>query len=202
MDEGYIKFHAEHIPAPPLPENLCRPVISVRQKLFEMGLIGAYPDGIGFGNVSRRLEGEQFLITASATGNLPRISPTHLSKVLEVVPERNYLKCTGPRIASSESMSHAAVYRQSPRTNGVIHVHHFEWWEKLLYKVPTTPPHIAYGTPEMARAIADLFDQTEVARIRLFALAGHREGIFAFGPTLEAAFRTLQAHYTAAGFGQ
>ena len=82
-----------------------------RDKLYELGLIGCYPNGIGYGNISCRInEQHQFFISGSGTGALKVLSPKHFSKVSKVILAQNSLYCEGPIIASSESMSHFAFY--------------------------------------------------------------------------------------------
>lgn len=187
-DEGYIKFQADWVKANPLHWEALLALDRCRDILYKSGLIGAYPDGIGFGNVScRRGDGDQFIITGSATGNLPRLDPSHYTLVTSVDIDRNTLQCNGPILASSESMSHAVIYRECPEVQGVIHIHHLELWEKLLHRVPTTEASATYGSPEMAYSIIDLLRTTDLEESRLFVMEGHREGIFAFGHSLEEA---------------
>lgn len=187
-DEGYIKYQAEWTKTAPLPWKELLELDGCRDVLYQSGLIGAYPDGIGFGNVScRRGNGDQFIITGSATGNLSRLDPSHYTLVTSVDIDRNTLQCRGPILASSESMSHAVIYRECPEVQGVIHVHHLDLWEKLLRRVPTTDASATYGSPEMAYSIIDLLQNTNLRESQLFVMEGHREGIFAFGNSLEAA---------------
>lgn len=192
MDEGYIKFNAvwKKMP-PPAPEELAD-LPSWRDVAHRKGLIGAYPNGIGYGNISRRLgEGGTFVITGSATGHLPALLPDHFTKVTGFDPEANKVYCEGPIVASSESMSHAAVYRACPPVNGVIHAHHAALWAYLLDKVPSTGQAATYGSPAMALAILGLFETTDVAEQKIFVMEGHPEGIFTFGENLQEALRVL-----------
>ena len=68
MDEGYVKYVAERrdgiVPHSAQLDELNQ----ARTALFDLGLIGVYPDGVGYGNLSFRNSGNQFVITASATG--------------------------------------------------------------------------------------------------------------------------------------
>ena len=154
----------------------------IRQKFYDQNLIGAYDDGTGFGNVSQRLSGDRFIITGSETGGIPNLNTSHFAIVLDFDIENNTVVCEGLTKASSESMSHAAIYRQCPEVNFVVHIHSPALWKKWLYKVPTTDKSIAYGTPEMAFAIQKLLeDEGLCTRDRLFVTAGHEEGIFIFG---------------------
>lgn len=163
-----------------------------RERLYGLGLLGAYPNGIGFGNISQRENAEgQFIISGSTTGNFAVLGPEHYTLVTGVELEQNLLHCAGPIIASSESMSHAAVYQECPWVNAVFHVHHQQLWENLLHKVPTTAAGVTYGTPEMAYSIARLLRETDLPQRRIFVMEGHPEGIFSFGKTLDEAGEVL-----------
>jgi len=152
-----------------------------------MKLIGAYENGIGFGNISQRHQKNQFFISGSATGNFPQLNETHYSLVTDFNIEQNWVKCQGPIIASSESMSHAVIYQECPEVNVVIHVHHLSWWKKLLHTIPTTSVQAAYGTPEMAYEIIRLFKESEISKKGILAMAGHEEGLFGFGKNFSEA---------------
>lgn len=192
MDEGYIKFQADWTRTSPLSDPRLADLQIWRDRLYDLGLIGAYPDGIGFGNISCRYDDEgRFLISGSATGNLPRLTAGHYALVTEVDIDANRLRCEGPVIASSESMSHAVIYRECPWVNGVIHVHNLALWERLLYRAPTTDDSATYGSPEMAYSIIDLLQTTNLPEVKLFVMAGHREGIFSFGRNLDEAGEVL-----------
>jgi len=195
IDEGYLKFRAVWTKTPPLPDTEITELNHWRSELFDRGLIGVYENGIGFGNISQRLNaksvsrtaGGQFIISGTATGGIPQLNGAHYAIVRQADLAENTLYCEGPVIASSESMSHAVIYRECPEINGVIHIHHFKLWQALLHRVPTTPLSAAYGTPEMAESIVALLHETALPELRIFVMEGHEEGIFAFGDTLEAA---------------
>jgi L-ribulose-5-phosphate 4-epimerase len=197
MNEGYIKFVAEWEKSPPMPMKFFKRLNAWRKKLYDLKLIGVYPDGIGFGNISERFDPQgSFLITGSATGKFPELTPAHYCRVTKVFTEENRLLCNGPVIASSESMSHAAIYRECPEITGVIHIHHKQLWQQLMDVVPTTEKSAEYGTPEMARAISRLLQDTNLRAEGIFVMAGHEEGIFSFGKTLDEAGEVLLNHYT------
>ena len=104
----------------------------------------------------------------------------------------NALGCRGPVAASSESLSHAAVYEADPAAGAVVHVHHIGMWEALYGVVPTTDPRAEAGTPAMAAAVAALVRAGVPGG--LFVMGGHREGLMAFGRTPgEATERVLAA---------
>ena len=187
-DEGTIKFAAHWRQTPALTEAKLSGLIRWRNELHRRGLIGAYPDGIGFGNISRRWDADgRFVISGSATGRYTTLSAAHFSLVTDFNPDKNTVYCEGPVVASSESMSHAAIYRECPEVSGVIHVHHLAMWKRLLRQAATTDAAAAYGTPEMAASIVRLLRETNVRQQKIFAMTGHWEGVFAFGKTLDEA---------------
>lgn len=195
MDEGYIKFRADWQKGSAFPALELADLNHWRDRLYALGLLGAYPDGIGFGNISQRWNTNgQFIISGSTTGNFAQLKPEHYTLVTAVKLEQNLLHCRGPIIASSESMSHAAVYLECAWVNAVFHVHHRGMWEQLLYKVPTTATGITYGTPEMAYSIMQLLRETDLPQQRIFVMEGHPEGIFSFGATLNNAGEILIKH--------
>jgi L-ribulose-5-phosphate 4-epimerase len=181
MEEGYIKFSCNWIRGEGGPEELVEKINKVREKLVARGWIGAYPDGIGFGNISVRTNGLEFLITGSATGGIEKLNRNHYSLVKEYNIRKNSLTCVGPVKASSESLTHAMTYECSPETNAVIHIHSDELWEKLLHNAPTTSVDAAYGTPEIAEEIRKLFNEKKVLKEKIIVMGGHPEGILAFG---------------------
>ncbi len=192
MEEGYIKFRAEWLRKPALPASTLMELNQWRDRLYGLGLLGAYPNGIGFGNISQRWNPEgQFIISGSTTGNFKQLSAEHYTLVTSIELDQNLLHCEGPIIASSESMSHAAVYGEYPWVKAVFHVHHQQIWENLLHKVPTTTMGITYGTPEMAYSIVQLLRETDLPEQRIFVMEGHPEGIFSFGKTLQDAGEVL-----------
>lgn len=193
-EEGYIKFRADWDKAPAPPAPFLEDLIAVRSQLHKRGLIGMYPDGIGYGNISKRWDAEgRFVISGTATGGLEPLLPEHFTLVESVDVANNQLHCAGPVLASSESMSHAAVYRQCPEVNGVIHFHSPGLWERWLEKAPSTPASAAYGTPEMAFAIMELLAKPENRSWKFFVMGGHREGCIAFGSDLWDAVDALNS---------
>ena len=156
--------------------NVCR------QKLLELRLIGLDSSGIGFGNMSVR-DGASgnFYITGSATGGLPKLSLTDCVRVVDCDFEKNWVRYEGTAIPSSESLTHAAIYKSDPMSSAVIHCHDSGLWAALLDRAPTTSKAVAYGTPEMAYEIVRLFEAGEVRSKKMFVMAGHQGGIVAFG---------------------
>jgi L-ribulose-5-phosphate 4-epimerase len=192
MQEGYTKFQCnkkEHAS----PENIIK-INKWRNEFYNLGLIGMYENGIGFGNISIRNK-EGFIITGSKTGGIEKLTKDNYTKVIDWDFNNNTLSCLGKINASSESLSHAAIYECSPRINAVIHVHNLELWEKLMYKIPTTKENIEYGTPEMANEILRLYQETLLRYKKILVMGGHKEGIIAFGRNLKEAGNVLLDNY-------
>ena len=163
-----------------------------RRKLLRLGTIGIDRNGVGFGNLSvRNGATSHFYITGSGTGKLLELTPADCARVVACDFTRNWLQCEGLTVASSESLTHAAVYESDPTTGAVIHCHEMKLWTALLHKVPTTPEKVEYGTPEMAYAVRGLFDNTDVLKKKILLMAGHEGGVVAFGKDLRSAFAQL-----------
>jgi L-ribulose-5-phosphate 4-epimerase len=188
MTEGYIKFNCNWEQKEiQIPDEIFVQLEFARTKLYDFGLIGMYPDGIGYGNISVKLaDGKGFIITGSATGQYDRLDPKHYALVNAYDFIRNSISCTGLTKASAESLSHAAVYESLPDAGAVVHIHNLELWERYLNLIPTTSAEIEYGTPEMAMAIIQLITEMKEDG-KVIVMGGHQEGILAFGSSLEEA---------------
>jgi ribulose-5-phosphate 4-epimerase/fuculose-1-phosphate aldolase len=187
MTEGYIKFNCiwdqKEIQ---MNESLLEQLSRARTKLYDLGLIGMYPDGIGFGNISVKTgNSKSFIITGSATGQFATLNASHYAEVTGFNFSQNSIACRGQTKASAESLSHAAVYESIPEVGAVVHVHCLWLWEKLLNNFPTTSSEIEYGTPEMAAAIQSLISLMQNGE-NLIVMGGHREGILVFGKDMDS----------------
>jgi len=181
-ETGAVKFHYESSGAELAPFTGFEKLNAARQKLRRLVLVGVNESGIGYGNVSLR-DGttDSFYITGSGTGVLPTLGLQDYAKVVAWDLERNWLRCEGRAIASAESLTHAAVYSMAAEVRVVVHGHDRNLWRSLRERGPATGPDVPYGTPEMAREIERLFRETDVRTWKIFAMAGHRDGIVAFG---------------------
>ncbi len=187
IDEGYIKFTINWIKDEPIDGELIKEVNAWRNTMYELGFIGFYKEAkVGYGNISVKNSGE-IVISGTQTGHLPILTNQHYTVIKEYNVAANTLTCKGPIKASSESLTHAAVYELNPKYQAVIHIHHKKMWEELLYKIPTTAKNIPYGTPEMAYEIKRLFETTALKKGKFLAMAGHDEGLIAFGKNLDEA---------------
>ncbi len=191
MDEGYIKFNCERIASDDIPLDKVAALNIWRELMYNKGLIGMYPNGIGFGNISIRCDEKIFLISGSATGGIQALDKSHYALVTDYNLQTNSLICKGPINASSESLTHALIYECSPSTNAVIHVHNLALWKRLMDEVPTSSDQVLYGTPEMANEIKRLFEETNLCNEKIIVMGGHEEGIISFGKNLEEAANVL-----------
>ena len=189
----YIKFICEHEIVPATPFDGFAGLNACRQKLRQLGVIGVDGDGIGFGNLSVR-EGttNRFYITASATGGVSELTLADCARVVAYDFERNWLRCEGPAIASSESLTHAAIYESEATASAIIHGHNLKLWMALLDHAPATPKTVAYGTPTMAHEVRNLFQTTDVKDRKLFVMTGHEGGFVTFGHDFQEALAVLE----------
>ncbi|NQV86344.1 MAG: class II aldolase/adducin family protein [Woeseiaceae bacterium] len=193
-DEGYIKYRSHWSPGPAPDAAAVRILDEWRRPLFAAGLIGQYKEHeIGFGNISIRYgQTNQFLITGTQTGHVEYSDETHYSLVTSYDIERNEVSCTGPLQASSEAMTHAAIYELDPSIKAIVHVHSKPLWTKHLNEMCTTQADIQYGTPEMAQEFRRLYEETPFRSEGIAVMGGHEEGLLSFGTSLEqAATRVL-----------
>jgi len=191
LDEGYIKFSSQRrdgaVALPAAWDELNRS----RTTLFDLGLIGVLQGGIGFGNLSLRSAGLQFVITASATGADRVLRPDQYSLVEAISIEANSVQSVGPLPASSESMTHGAIYAAHADVQCVIHVHSRPLFDWLLQNDwPATPADVPYGTPDMARSVAALVAAQNQLPV-LFAMAGHQDGVVAYGIDIASTLRCV-----------
>ena len=136
---------------------------------------------------------DSFYITGSGTGVLQSLGLQDCAKVVAWDFERNWLRCEGRAIASAESLTHAAVYSMAGEVRVVVHGHDSRLWHSLCERGVATGPSVPYGTAQMAREVQRLFGETDVRDRKIFAMAGHEDGIVAFGQDFGQALATLAA---------
>jgi ribulose-5-phosphate 4-epimerase/fuculose-1-phosphate aldolase len=194
IDEGYIKFDSHWQKTEALDNAEIEILNRWRRPLYDAGLIGHYEEqGIGFGNLSVRTSAEgQFIISASQTGHISDLGAEHYALVEAFDIEQNLVTSRGAHEASSESLTHAAIYGLDPRIGAVVHVHSEALWAALKDSVPTTDAKVAFGTPEMANEFCRLWRETEFPETGIAVMAGHESGLVSIGRDLqEAAERIL-----------
>ena len=194
IDEGYIKFDSMWQTSAPLDNPEIDDLIKWRRPLYAAGLIGHYSDiNIGYGNLSQRTNvAGQFVISGTQTGHQADLGNEHFALVTAYDIERNIVHCTGAAEASSESMTHAAIYELDAKIRAVVHVHSDELWLALKDSLPTTDDSVEYGTPQMAQEFCRLFSNTDFPDTGLAVMAGHDAGLISIGSSVqEAAARVL-----------
>ena len=188
----YIKFSCERVAAGITSFGGLAELNAYRRKLLDFHLIGVDPNGIGVGNLSVR-DGatDDFYITGSATGGIHELTLADCAKVVACDFERNCVRYEGSTLPSSESLTHAAIYKSDATVGAVMHCHDSELWAAVWNEAPTTSKAAAYGTSEMANEITQLLKQTDVQSRKIVVMAGHEAGILTFGRDLEEAFAVL-----------
>jgi hypothetical protein len=197
--EGIIRYDTSDFSfSAPLPAGEYAALERYRRLLHRSGLIGAYPDGLGYGNISARRDYSrlrataqpQFLITGTQTGHLEKLGGGHYVRVLDFDRERFAVSAQGSLRASSETVTHAAIYAADPAIRAVIHVHSRPLWQGLIEGgYPATSRWIPYGTREMAVAVETCLAGGSQGVI---VMKGHPEGAIAYGPSLSAALGRLE----------
>ena len=173
---------------------------SWRSYLHRLGLIGqdsARYDGLGYGNISHRLQFGQnrFIISGTQTGHLPLLCREHYVTVEQADVSTNTIDAHGPIKPSSEALTHGALYQAHGRIQAVIHVHSPLLWHQVeALDLPFTAAHIPYGTKAMADAVCCCVNES-VKQNRnlngLIAMLGHEDGIVAYGSSLREAGEAL-----------
>ncbi len=187
--DSFIKFNCHLINDKiVIPSKIFAPLNYWRNELWLKSLIGAYHDGIGYGNISARVpKSHQFYISGTATGGIPELEQFHYPLVERCETAFNALWCRGLIKASSESMSHAAIYSANHEVGAVVHIHSRKLWDKYVDILPTTSSDVQYGTPEMAYEIGRILAHSHTLEKKIIVMGGHEEGIMSFGKTVEEA---------------
>lgn len=205
IDEGVIKFDASDFELTgPLDASLVKDINVVRQKLFELNLIGEYlREGIGYGNVSMRNAFDEhkyeqgFIISGTQTGRIGELNGAHYTRVVGFSLTKNSVCVRGPIQASSEALTHAALYDHNPCIGAVIHVHSAKIWKGMLADNQShTPVTVPYGTPAMADSVQEVVADSTAGCI---AMAGHEDGVITYAEDLQDALALcieLYEHYS------
>ncbi|MCI0653289.1 MAG: class II aldolase/adducin family protein [Methylococcaceae bacterium] len=201
--EGVIKFDLV-FEQKPFPETLdLRTLIAWRTLLYKLGLIGQDPrryGGLGFGNISQRIEEapdagdgmSRFIISGTQTGSAERLDDDQFCIVTAASIRENRIVAEGPVKPSSEALTHAAVYHGRPEVRVVMHVHSPELWRAThRLGIPSIGRTVAYGTPEMADRVHDLISSPGKPSAGIFSMLGHEDGIVSYANAAESAGNLL-----------
>jgi len=192
--EGVIKFQLDFEQGGALEFPQIESIELWRQRLMRLGLIGqddSRYEGIGFGNISRRVNypgaSHAFVISGTQTGQLQQMDAEHYALVTDCDPQRNWLQAQGPVKPSSEAMTHAVIYHRVPQAQAVVHVHSPELWHHApQIGLAVTNPAVGYGTPQMATEIERIID-AGLPRGNTISMGGHEDGVITWGESLDAA---------------
>jgi ribulose-5-phosphate 4-epimerase/fuculose-1-phosphate aldolase len=195
IDDGVIKYDRSNF-------THCDPINSIeyfelekwRKVLYQHNLIGEYPEvKIGFGNMSMTADyrhffstaHRQFIITGTQTGKYPDLDGQHYTRVLDYDIEKLKIQMMGPIEASSEALTHAAIYESNHDTRAIFHIHSPAIWNgMILDRCDYTEKNIPYGTLEMARATQKCVEHKSFGS---FCMHGHEDGVVIYGRSLDEA---------------
>ena len=191
LNDGLIKFKIDHKISPiTISPEVFSEVTMLRTKLYDLQLIGQLPNGIGYGNLSIRYDQghiNDFFISGNGTGQLRNLPISGFAVVTKANIHDNSVESFGQTKASSESLSHGAIYYANPLIQGVVHVHSNKLWKRLFDLELTTPPSQAFGTPEIATSIASCLRKSPEKGI--IVMGGHQDGIIAYGKLVKRSYR-------------
>ena len=163
-----------------------------RKKLYQLKLIGEYPEAqIGFGNMSVVTDYSQyfssshpqFIITGTQTGKYPELTGAHYTRVLDYDIAHLKIKMMGMIEASSEALTHAAIYDSNSEIKAIFHIHHAEIWNKMINdRSDFTAANIPYGTVEMALATQNCISGKNAG---VFCMHGHEDGVVIYGRSIQ-----------------
>ncbi|WP_072681814.1 class II aldolase/adducin family protein [Arcobacter sp. LA11] len=192
IDEGVVKYSLKYNQTDDIAIKECKKIENVRARLFSLGLIGAYSNGIGFGNISVRYKKKNsFVITSTQTGELPKLTPSYYSFVKKVDFKKFRTYAMGPSRPSSEAITHACIYNLDPDIKAVIHIHNEKIWDYMLKNNYLSTNDTPYGTPEMVEDVKNIYKNIDPFLNNAFVMKGHFEGIVTFGKSLKDAEKTL-----------
>lgn len=198
IDKGYIKYQCEWMKMDAVSSASVVNLTCYRDALHKLDLIRKDADGISVGNISQKISSNsldalspQFIISGTQTGHLSTLAASDYALVTAFDLTQNSVTCQGLSKASAESLTHGVIYATNPEIGAIIHVHHSQLWNGLLKQGLATRSEVFYGTPEMAEETQRLFRESNLAQVKIFAMAGHEDGVVSFGENLQIAYSVL-----------
>lgn len=203
IDDGVIKYdRSQFETSDPLDADEFRELEKWRDTLHKLKLIGEYlPEKVGYGNLSERknylnhyqTDNPQFVISGTQTGSHPQLDGNGYTRVLDFDLEKNIVKVKGPLEASSEALTHAAVYNSNSKITCVLHIHSTPIWEGMIAnKYMATDEKTPYGTTQMALEVQALIGSNDNG---ILVMKGHQDGVISFGPDLSSAGKLILEVY-------
>lgn len=204
IDDGVIKYDTSGFTlSSPLGQHEYEDLEKWRHQLYQLKLIGEYlPEKIGYGNLSLKKDysnfhqtnHSQFVITGTQTGGREHLDGKYYTRVLDYNFKNWSIKAMGPLQASSEALTHAAIYEaDSQNIKCVFHIHNKEIWKGMIdQQYDSTPEDVPYGTEEMAKAVQSSIGNKTSG---IIVMKGHEDGVISYGKTMqEAADLILEVH--------
>jgi len=211
VSEGVIQFTFELQPGAAATEAEAAELIHWRRQMFALDVIGCNMSRYGacYGNMSVRTGAwaagpgrREFLVSCTQTGAASEISATNVVRVLQYNHAKNRVLAQGPCAPSSETMTHGAIYDASLTIRAIVHGHDPVLWQWILKNEgPHTPVEVDYGTPEMAfhaKRVVTTMESSNLLYPGVLAMAGHQDGVVAFGASVKEATERFLATYKAA----
>ena len=186
MIDGVIKYNFDFQKSKPLPKPLFFKLEIVRKRLYSLGFIGE-KDSIGFGNISKRVDKESFVITGTQTGHLSTLEAKHYALIEAYDDKKFYIKSSGASKPSSEALTHGTIYNLCDEIGAVIHIHSVALWNFMLENDFLQTKKVLYGSTEMIREVNRIYNNLNPLSNPKFVMAGHEEGIIIFGKDLQEA---------------
>lgn len=163
-----------------------------RTELYAMGLIGAYNNGLGYGNISQRLnDSDKFVITSTQTGHIENLTVNDYSLVDDIDFSSFKTIASGKSKPSSECITHGAIYKIDKNINTVIHIHNLKLWEFMLKNGYLSTNNTLYGTIEMVEDVINIYKDFIPLENNIFVMKGHQEGIVSFGQNVDEAKKPI-----------
>lgn len=201
--EGVIKFQLDFSKNKLLTADDVAEISSWRTIMLQLGMLGQTPlryDNYGFGNISQRYgTKQQFIISGTQTGGITQMTASDYALVTACQPEQNRIAALGETRPSSEAMTHGQLYQLDNNINFVIHAHCPQIWQQAkALQLAQTRANVPYGTVAMTLEVARLFRDTDVLQQGVFTMAGHEDGVVAFGNSAAQAAQRLVCCYAQA----
>ncbi len=189
--EGVIKYRLVFQQTPALHDHDFDDLNHWHRIFKRAGILGQHPNryqGLGFGNLSQRVDNLAFLISGTQTGYLDSLSAEDYALVTRADIDNNCVEAKGQIKPSSESLTHAAIYALDDCIQFVFHVHSPKLWQaRSELGMAQTEAGVEYGTPAMAEEIKRLRNKGGFQAGNLLAMVGHVDGIISFGATANEA---------------
>jgi ribulose-5-phosphate 4-epimerase/fuculose-1-phosphate aldolase len=188
MDEGVVKYNLSFTQKDVILNSSIESMQACRERLFDLGMIGAYDNGIGYGNISvRHNASNSFIITATQTGHKAILSKEDYSLVERIDFDTFSTYATGMSKPSSEAITHGCIYGLDRNINAVIHVHNEKLWRFMLDNEYLSTNDTPYGTPKMVEDVREIYHNLDALEENIFVMKGHFEGVVCFGTDLKSA---------------